>query len=65
MPKEEPKGIFGFGIIDADKIKEDLRKDIRKTVNESIADVGGEVVKRVVSGAILKRVEKLRGDGVG
>lgn len=62
MPKEESKGIFGFGIIDTEKIKEDLRKDLQKTVNESIADVGGEVVKRAVSGAILKRVEKLRGN---
>lgn len=61
MTKEEPKGIFGFGIIDVEKIKGDLRKDLSKTVNESIADVGGEVVKRAVSSAILKRVEKLRG----
>ncbi|MDP2217183.1 MAG: hypothetical protein Q8J68_07860 [Methanolobus sp.] len=59
MPKEE-KSIFGFGIIDPDKIKEDLRKDLRKTVNESIAD-GGEVVKRAVSNAILKRVKQARG----
>lgn len=64
MTKEE-KSIFGFGILDPDKIKEDLRKDIKKTVNESIADVGGEIVKKAVSNAILKRVEKLRGDGVG
>ncbi len=62
MVEKENKGIFGFGIIDIDKIKEDLKKDLRKTVNESIADVDGEVVKRAVSGAILKRVEKLRGN---
>lgn len=61
MTKEEPKGIFGFGIIDVDKIKEGMRKDIRETVNESIANVGGEVVKKAVSNAILTRIEKFRG----
>lgn len=58
---EESKGIFGFGIIDPDKIKENIRKDLKKTVNETIAETGGEVVKKVISNAILTRIEKLRG----
>ncbi len=38
-----------------------MRKNLGETVNEAIAEVGGEVIKRGVSNAIKKRIEKYRG----